>query len=65
MTVELKLVERSMTAGGVTAANFPQALRNFRRSAAEATSVSSIGTQFPFAAALQAIEYYSQICGRK
>jgi hypothetical protein len=44
MAVEFKDVDsRSVTAGGVTTANFPQAARNFRRSAAEATSASFSG----------------------
>jgi hypothetical protein len=42
--VEFKDVDNSSAiAGGVTTANFPQAARNFRRSAAEAASASFIG----------------------
>jgi hypothetical protein len=42
--VEFKDVDNSsVIAGGVTTANFPQAARNFRRSAAEAASASFAG----------------------
>jgi hypothetical protein len=44
MAVEFSDVDNSsVIAGGVTTANFPQAARNFRRSAAEAASASFIG----------------------
>jgi len=44
MAPEINEVDNSMMMlGGVTTANFPQAARNFERSATEAASVSSLG----------------------
>jgi hypothetical protein len=44
LAVEFKDVDNSsVIAGGVTTANFPQAAKNFRRSAEEAASASFIG----------------------
>jgi hypothetical protein len=44
MAPQINEVDNSMMMlGGVTTANFPQAARNFERSATEAASVSSLG----------------------
>ena len=44
MAVEVKDVDKSIViAGGVTTANFPQAARNFRRSASDADSFFELG----------------------
>jgi len=49
MAVEFKLVDkRSVIAGGVTTANLPHAVRNFRRSASEAASVTFSGMELSF-----------------
>jgi hypothetical protein len=46
MAVEVKDVDNNIViAGGVTTANFPQAARNFRRSAPEAVSLSGWGME--------------------
>jgi hypothetical protein len=49
MAVEVKDVDNnSVIAGGVTTANFPQAARNFRRSAPEVVSFSGWGMDRSF-----------------
>ena len=48
MAVEVNDVDNSsVIAGGVTTANFPQAARNFRRSASDAVSLSGWGMELP------------------
>jgi hypothetical protein len=49
MAVDVNDVDNSIViAGGVTTANFPQAARNFRRSAPEAVSLSGWDMELSF-----------------